>query len=56
MTRPEGLPGSTILAMRIDAAGNRYQLEPVLIDPATGEVRPAPWDSRTSASWQRVVP
>jgi len=47
---------SALLAMRVDAAGHRYQLEPVLIDPATGAVRPAPWDGRTSASWQRVAP
>jgi hypothetical protein len=45
---------SKILGTPSDGSGQ--PLQQVLIDPATGESRPAPWTSTSDPAWQRVAP
>lgn len=45
---------SSVVVIRLDARGEA--LDAQLLDPLTGEIRPAPHPARTSLDWQRLAP
>jgi Tol biopolymer transport system component len=45
---------STILLTPMDRSGQAGQQ--LLVDPSTGQARPAPWSATSDPSWQRLAP